>query len=69
MSAASAVAFLWTRSVQNWVRVQVKRLKNPRYRVAAAAGLFYFYTLFLRRLAAGPYGPGESPSPGAKALM
>ncbi|HEY8207436.1 MAG TPA: putative ABC exporter domain-containing protein [Myxococcaceae bacterium] len=69
MSAASAVAFLWTRSVRNWGRAQVKRLKNPRYLVAAAAGVFYFYTIFLRRLSRGPYESGEHPSPGAMALI
>lgn len=72
MSAASAVAFLWERSVRNWVRVQVKRLKNPRYLVAAAAGVFYFYYLFLRRFSGPPSFDG-SESKGAvvavKALL
>jgi len=54
VSVASAVAFLWRRGVQNWLRVQVKRLKNPRYLIAATVGVLYFYLLFLRRFQGPP---------------
>jgi len=69
VSAASAVAFLWSRSVRNWARAQVKRLKNPRYLVAAAAGAFYFYVLLVRRLGTSSSGSGEPAGPEMQVLI
>ena len=68
MSAAGAIAFLWARSARNWIRVQVRRLRNPRYLVAALAGAFYFYVLFLRGLGRGP-GGGDGPGPEGRVLI
>ncbi|HYV43296.1 MAG TPA: putative ABC exporter domain-containing protein [Myxococcaceae bacterium] len=68
MNAAGAILFLWTSSLRNWGRVQLRRLKNPRYVVAAAVGLFYFYTFFLRRFRGGP-DSGGPPSPEVMALL
>ncbi|HNQ91258.1 MAG TPA: putative ABC exporter domain-containing protein, partial [Verrucomicrobiota bacterium] len=46
---------------QWWNRVlsQVRRLRQPKYLAAAAAGLAYFYWFFLRNMFLGP--PGVSP--------
>jgi len=68
VSAAGAILFLWTHSLRNWGRVQLRRLKNPRYVVAAAAGLFYFYLIFLRRFRGGPDSGGR-PSPEVMVLL
>lgn len=70
MNAAGAILFLWMHSLGNWGRVQLRRLKNPRYLVAAAAGLFYFYAIFLRRFRGGPFADqGTRPSPEVMALL
>lgn len=68
MSAASAITFLWVHSVRNWVRAQLRRLKNPRYLVAAAAGAFYFYLLIFRRMELGP-SSSEPPGPTGATLI
>ncbi|MCP3057196.1 ABC transporter permease [Myxococcus sp. K38C18041901] len=57
MSFPGAVLFLWLASTRNRLRLQVLRLRKPRYLVGAAVGLFYIYSLFLRRLDfTGPVG-------------
>jgi hypothetical protein len=45
----SAAPFLIRASLRNRVLAQWRRLKNPKYLVATAAGLFYFWSVFARR--------------------
>ncbi|QSQ14632.1 putative ABC exporter domain-containing protein [Myxococcus landrumensis] len=54
MSFASAVAFLWLASTRNRLRVQLQRLRRPRYLMGALVGLGYIYFFFLRRLDFSP---------------
>lgn len=56
MSLASATVLLVGASLRNAARRQVRRLRQPRYLVASLAGLFYFWTFFLRRAATGQGG-------------
>jgi hypothetical protein len=62
VSVPSAVAFLWTRTVKNRVLSQWRRLKNPRYLIAAAAGAAYFYWIIISRFLTyrGPADPPDA---------
>ncbi|NTX66957.1 ABC transporter permease [Myxococcus sp. CA051A] len=53
MSFSSAVVFLWLASSRNRLRLQLQRLRRPRYLVGALVGLGYVYSIFLRRLEFG----------------
>lgn len=55
---AGALAFLIARTTRNRVARQLGRLRTPRYAIAAAAGLLYFWAVFARPGAASP-----SPTP------
>ncbi|MGO9831013.1 MAG: putative ABC exporter domain-containing protein [Myxococcaceae bacterium] len=48
MSLPAAGAFLLAASARNWVRQVLRKLRQPRYLVGAAALAFYFYSFFLR---------------------
>ncbi|WP_338865284.1 putative ABC exporter domain-containing protein [Myxococcus stipitatus] len=54
MSFVSAVVFLWLSSARNRLRVQLQRLRKPRYLMGALVGLGYIYFFFLRRLDFSP---------------
>ena len=57
-STAGALAFLVARTTRNRLARQVARLKSPRYAIAAAVGLLYFWGVFAR-----PGVRPQSPSP------
>ena len=57
-STAGALAFLVARTTRNRLARQVARLKSPRYAIAAAVGLLYFWGVFAR-----PGVRSQSPSP------
>lgn len=57
MSLPRAVVFLWWASARNRLRLQVQRLRQPKYLAGAVVGALYFYSLILRRL--GGHGPTE----------
>ena len=50
MGLFSASAFLVGAGAKNRVVRQVRRLRQPRYLVATLAGLFYFWSVFIRRI-------------------
>src|SRR5437763_10822695 len=50
MGLASASSFLVLAGVKNRVVRQIRRLRQPRYLVATLAGLFYFWSVFIRRV-------------------
>ncbi|MCE9672942.1 putative ABC exporter domain-containing protein [Myxococcus stipitatus] len=57
MSFPGAVGFLWLASWRNRLRLQLQRLRRPRYLLGALVGLGYVYSVFLRRLDfSGPLG-------------
>ncbi|MCP3101428.1 ABC transporter permease [Myxococcus sp. K15C18031901] len=57
MSFPGAVVFLWLASWRNRLRLQLQRLRRPRYLLGALVGLGYVYSIFLRRLDfSGPMG-------------
>ncbi|MDQ3263398.1 MAG: putative ABC exporter domain-containing protein [Myxococcota bacterium] len=62
MGLWAAAPYLITTTLKNRVLAQARRLKNPKYLVATAAGLFYVWTFFLRRLLM-PGKRGGSPFP------
>ncbi|MCP3169138.1 putative ABC exporter domain-containing protein [Myxococcus qinghaiensis] len=64
MSFSSAVVFLWLASSRNRLRLQLQRLRRPRYLVGALVGLGYIYSIFLRRLEFG--GALSSVPPGVR---
>lgn len=44
---ASALRYLWVHSTWNRLRTQIKRVRNPRYAIAMAMGLLYFYWILV----------------------
>ncbi|MGO8970475.1 MAG: putative ABC exporter domain-containing protein [Myxococcaceae bacterium] len=68
MSLARAGAFLVAASARNRVRQAVRKLREPRYLVGAAALTFYLYSFFLRGALHGRAAPSQLPQPAASAL-
>ena len=50
MSFPGAVAFLWAASWRNRARLQLKRLRKPRYLLGLLVGAAYLYSVFIRRM-------------------
>lgn len=50
MSFSNATALLWSASIRNRILRQVRRLQQPRYLIASIVGLFYLWSVFLRRV-------------------
>jgi hypothetical protein len=53
----AAFLFLWAASARNRARVQLRRLRQPRYLLGTAAACAYLYWLVVRRLVDGPAQP------------
>lgn len=65
MSLARAGAFLAVASAKNRVRVAVRKLREPRYLVGAAALGLYLFSLLSRSSFRGKSGPAPEELPGA----
>lgn len=54
MGLWAAAPYLVAASLKNRLRSQLRRLKSPKYLIGAAVGLFYLWSLFVRRLVMSP---------------
>ena len=56
-----AFAYLIGTSARNRLVAQLKRIRNPRYAVAAIVGILYFVLIFGTRSGSGRSAGGASP--------
>src|SRR4051812_39623880 len=59
--------YLRLTSFSNWLRVRVRRLRQPKYLLGAIVGFAYFYLVFFRNLG-GPSSRGMRRAVAAQAL-